>query len=243
MMRRNDIALLSKQISRGFTSWRGELALALCACLCFAAVASAQPEVNFPPPGGKPPPPRKTPPRKQSSGEDTGIFGESGPGSRKTQERVPPPPPTLTVMHKLKYGQTLKYTYPDGTVQTFEQWKSYPSDGYRLISAATEHLGDKLIYEYTAMPLAAEGGFDPVDIPLLYMAGDYDFKFTDAEVENLASICGTAGRSCSTPRAVAKRLPKRSPGKCSGCFRPNALCACRWIIRCSTADIASTRCA
>ena len=155
--------------------------------------ALAQRDVSFPPAKGKPPPPRKSPPRQQSSGEDTGIIPSYGPTMRKTQERTPPPPTTLTVMHKLKYGRTLTYTYADGTVQEFEQWKSYPNDGHRLINFATKRLGDQVIYEYTTKPLASEKGFDPVDIPLLYMAGDYEFKLSDSEVKNLRQYLRDGG--------------------------------------------------
>lgn len=141
-------------------------------------------EVKFPPPDSKPPPPIKSPPRTIASGEDTGIIPDGGPTMRKTQERLPPPPTTLTVMYKLQYGERLRYVYPDGHAQDFEQWESFKSDGYNLIRYTNERLADGNNYQYATKPLASPG-FDPVDIPLLYMTGDYDFAFSEAEVDNL----------------------------------------------------------
>src|SRR5882757_4226464 len=103
--------------------------------LCGAAPLAAQSSsVNFPPAESKPPPPAKSPPKTQTSGEETGILPDAGPTMRKTQDRTPPPPTNLTVMYKLEYGTTLEYVHADGTVQKFEQWKSYPSDGYSLMT-------------------------------------------------------------------------------------------------------------
>lgn len=160
--------------------------------VCFLSFVSAaalpaygQREVNFPPATSPPPPPAKTPPRTQASGEDTGILPDFGPTQRKTQERTPPPPTNLTVMYKVQYGETLKYTWPDGTVQVFPQWESYKNDGYQLVNNHVNHrLADGNNYQYAVKPLASTG-FDPVDIPILYMTGDYDFALTDAEVANL----------------------------------------------------------
>jgi len=146
--------------------------------------ASAERVVKFPPPDSKPPPPMKSPPRTQASGEETGILPDFGPTMRKTQERQPPPPTNLTVMYKVEYGEALKYIYPDGTAQTFPQWKSYENDGYQLLTFTNQRLADGNNYQYATKPLASPG-FDPVDIPLLYMTGDYDFALTDAEVQNL----------------------------------------------------------
>ena len=58
----------------------------------------AQREVQFPPAEGKPPPPAKAPPKTQTGGEETDVIPDPGPTMRKTQERTPPPPTTLTVM-------------------------------------------------------------------------------------------------------------------------------------------------
>lgn len=146
--------------------------------------APAERVVKFPPPDSKPPPPMKSPPRTQASGEDTGILPDFGPTMRKTQERQPPPPTNLTVMYKVEYGEVLKYIYPDGREQTFPQWKSYENDGYQLMTFANQRLADGNNYQYATKPLASPG-FDPVDIPLLYMTGDYEFEFTPSEVENL----------------------------------------------------------
>src|SRR5262245_51980086 len=95
-----------------------------------AAPALAQNRVvTFPPAESPPPPAVKAPPKTQASGEDTGVIPDAGPSQRKTQDRTPPPPTNLTVMYKVEYGTTLEYKHPDGTVQKFEQWKSFPSDG------------------------------------------------------------------------------------------------------------------
>lgn len=150
----------------------------------FAGPLLAQRVVNFPPAQSKPPPPMKSPPRTQSSGEDTSLLPGFGPTMRKTQERQPPPPTTLTVMYKVEYGDNLKYVYPDGAIQIFQQWMSYKNDGYKLITYVNERLLDGNNYQYATKPLSSPG-FDPVDIPLLYMTGDYDFELKESEVNNL----------------------------------------------------------
>jgi hypothetical protein len=176
--------------------------------------------VNFPPAEAPPPPPLKAPPKTEASGEDTGILPDAGPSQRKTQTRTPPPPTNLTVMYKLEYGETLEYVHPDGTVQKFEQWKSFPNDGYYMMSQANVRLADGNNYQYATKPLASPG-FDPVDIPLLFMAGDYDFKLSEAEVENLRKFLTEGGTILFNAargrdefsRAVAREMRKVFPQK------------------------------
>lgn len=176
-------------------SWSRRLAL-LAICLASWSWrpdgAQAQRKVTFPPAESPPPPPVKAPPKTEASGEDTGVLPDYGPSQRKTQTRTPPPPTNLTVMYKLEYGETLEYTHADGTVQAFEQWKSFPNDGSYLISQTNSRLADGNNYQYATRPLASPG-FDPVDIPLLFMAGDYDFVLTEAEVDNLRQFLAQGG--------------------------------------------------
>jgi hypothetical protein len=199
--------------------WRFGLVFAL--LLLLAPQSSAQTRVvTFPPAESPPPPPVKAPPKTQASGEDTGVIPDAGPSQRKTQDRTPPPPTNLTIMYKVEYGTTLEYRHPDGTVQKFEQWKSFPSDGSNLVSYLNDRLKDGNNYQYATKPLASPG-FDPVDIPLLYMAGDYDFVLKPAEVENLrrflvggGTILFNAARGrVEFNRAVARELRKVFPGK------------------------------
>lgn len=152
----------------------------------------AQRIVTFPPADSQPPPALKSPPRTQASGEDTVVFGDNGPTMRHSQERRPPPPTTLTVMHKLQYGENLRYIYPDGREQVFPQWRSYRDDGQRMMRFANERLADGNNYTYTTRPLSSPG-FDPLDIPLLYMTGDYDFTLREEEVENLRAFIADGG--------------------------------------------------
>lgn len=171
--------------------------LGLALAIAFAAFMPvgelvAQREVSFPPPDAKPPPPLKSPPRTQSSGEETSIIPNGGPTMRKTQERVPPPPTTLTVMVKLKYGEKLQYVYPDGRIEVFEQWQSFKDDGYHITRHTNTRLADGNNYQYATKALSSQG-FDPVDIPLLYMTGDYHFTFTEAEVTNLRKFLVDGG--------------------------------------------------
>lgn len=159
--------------------------LAWAAALCGApSPLMAQRQVQFPPAESKPPPPAKAPPKTQSSGEETDIIPDFGPAMRKTQERSPPPPTNLTVMYKLQYGEKLKYVHADGTVQTFDQWQSFPNDAYNIVARTNTELKDGNNYQYATKPLESPG-FDPVDIPILYMTGDYDFQFTQPEREHL----------------------------------------------------------
>ena len=45
-------------------------------------------------------------------------------------------------MYKVQYGGQLRYVYPDGTVQIFNQWQSFKNDGYQLIKYTNERLAD-----------------------------------------------------------------------------------------------------
>jgi hypothetical protein len=182
--------------------------------------ALAQRVVTFPPAESPPPPPSKTPPKTQAGGEETDIIISPGPSMRKTQVRTPPPPTNLTVIYKVEYGGELVYKHPDGTVQKFLQWKSYPNDADSLAKLTNERLADGNNYNYLTKPLASPG-FDPVDIPILYMTGDYDFTLTPKEVENLRQFItqgGTIifnaarGRDEFT-RAVAREMRKVFPNK------------------------------
>jgi hypothetical protein len=195
-------------------------AIALVCLLLVGQIAHAQRTVTFPPAESKPPPAVKAPPKTQASGEDTGIIPDAGPSQRKTQDRTPPPPTNLTVMYKVEYGETLQYVHPDGTVQKFEQWKSFPNDGANLISYVNARLNDGNNYQYATKPLASPG-FDPVDIPLLYMAGDYDFVLKATEVENLRRFVAGGGTIIFNAargrdefsQAVARELRKVFPQK------------------------------
>lgn len=190
-------------------------------CLC-GSILYAQPArvVTFPPAESPPPPPVKAPPKTQASGEDTGVIPDAGPSQRKTQDRTPPPPTNLTIMYKVEYGTTLEYVHPDGTVQKFDQWKSFPNDGANLVSYLNGRLKDGNNYQYATKPLASPG-FDPVDIPLLYMAGDYDFVLRDSEVESIRKFLSEGGTILFNAargrdefnRAVAREMRRVLPGK------------------------------
>jgi hypothetical protein len=149
-----------------------------------AAGGFAQRTVDFPPAVGNPPPAHKAPPRTQTGGEETSLRLDAGVAMRKTQQREPPPPTNLTIIYKVQYGEDLKYVHPDGTVQVFPQWESYKNDASNLVQAANTRLADGNNYQYATAPLASEG-FDPLDIPILYMTGDYDFVLRDSEVTNI----------------------------------------------------------
>jgi hypothetical protein len=182
--------------------------------------ATAQRVVNFPPAEAPPPPPVKAPPRTQAAGEETDIIPSPGPAMRKTQHRSPPPPTNLAVIYKVEYGGTLQYKHANGVVQTFEQWKSYPNDADNLVSLTNERLADGNNYKYATKPLASPG-FDPVDIPILYMTGDYDFELKPAEVDNVrkfltggGTIIFNAARGREEySRAVVREMRKVFPQK------------------------------
>lgn len=157
-----------------------------------ATISYAQRTVTFPPAEAPPPPPAKAPPKTQAGAEETDIIPGPGPSMRKTQQRTPPPPTNLTVIYKVEYGETLQYKHPNGVVQKFEQWKSYPADAFSLVTLTNEKLADGNNYQYATKPLAS-GGFDPIDIPILYMTGDYDFTLKPAEVDNLRKFIAGGG--------------------------------------------------
>ncbi len=192
----------------------------MCLALCPAPLPAQTRVVTFPPAEAPPPPPAKAPPRTQASGEETDIIISPGPTMRKTQDRAPPPPTNLTVMYKVEYGTTLEYRHPDGRVQKFEQWKSYPNDGQNLVTLTNTRLNDGNNYQYATKPLASPG-FDPVDIPLLYLAGDYDFTLQPAEVKNLRKFLTDGGTILFNAargreefsRAVVREMRKVFPQK------------------------------
>jgi len=123
-------------------------------------------------------------------------------------------------MYKVQYGQKLKYVHPDGTVQVFAQWESFKSDGHDLTQKTNRRLADGNNYRYAVAPLSASH-FDPVDIPILYMTGDYDFLFQDTEVENLRKFLldgGTIIFNAARGRkafslAVAREMRRVLPSK------------------------------
>lgn len=149
-----------------------------------ASPALAQRPTVFPPPDTKPPPAANAPPNTNASGEETDLPPDAGPAMKKTQGRSPPPPSNLTIIYKLKYGGKLTWTRPDGTREDFDQWQSYKDDAHNLVTEVTRALHDGTDYKYAIEPLASKG-FDPVDIPILYMTGDNDFEFTKTEATNL----------------------------------------------------------
>src|SRR5262249_26897054 len=166
--------------------------LTLAGAFFACGVASAQRVVTFPPAESPPPPPSKAPPKTQGGGEETDIIIDPGPGMRKTQHRTPPPPTNLTVIYKVEYGEILQYKHPDRTVQKFEKWKSSPSDADNLVTLTNERLADGNNYKYDTKKLASPDS-DPVDIPILYMTGDYDFTLKPAEVESIRKFLTGGG--------------------------------------------------
>lgn len=182
--------------------------------------ALGQRTVNFPPAEAPPPPPAKAPPKTQAGGEETDIIPDPGPAMRKTQHRTPPPPTNLTVIYKVEYGDILQFKHANGVVQKFEQWKSYPNDALNLVTLTNERLADGNNYQYATKPLASPG-FDPVDIPILYMTGDYDFTLKPAEVENLRKFLAQGGTIIFNAargrdefsRAVVREMRKVFPQK------------------------------
>jgi hypothetical protein len=202
------------------TASRTVHALALAGLFLTAAPAWGQRVVTFPPAEAPPPPPAKAPPVTVAGGEETDIILDPGPGMRKTQVRTPPPPTNLTVIYKVEYGEVLQYKHADGVVQKFEQWKSYLNDATNLVTLTNERLADGNNYQYATKPLASPG-FDPVDIPILYMTGDYDFVLKRAEVENLRKFISEGGTIIFNAargrdefsRAVAREMRKVFPQK------------------------------
>jgi hypothetical protein len=194
--------------------------LGLLGVLLVCPIARAQRVVEFPPAESKPPPPVKAPEKTQAGGEEVDLFEDFGPAQNKSQMRAPPPPNNLTVIYKIEYGEKLKYVHPDGREEIFEQWKSYESDALNLVTLSNKELKDGNNYQYATKPLASKG-FDPVDIPILYMTGDYDFVFNKEEVENLRKFLldgGTIIFNAARGRdafsmAVARELRKVFPAK------------------------------
>jgi Domain of unknown function (DUF4159) len=211
--------ILSAHGSAGASPSR-KIVLTVATLLLLASGAHAQRTVTFPPAEAPPPPPAKAPPKTQTGGEETDILPGVGPSMRKSQQRTPPPPTNLTVIYKVEYGETLQFKHPNGVVQKFEQWKSYPNDAINLVTLTNEKLSDGNNYQYATKPLASPG-FDPVDIPILYMTGDYDFTLKPAEVENLRKFITQGGTIIFNAargreefsRAVVREMRKVFPQK------------------------------
>lgn len=190
------------------------------AVLNISGLAWAQRVVTFPPAEAPPPPPVKAPPKTQANAEETDIIPSPGPQMRRTQTRLPPPPTNLCVIHKVEYGEILQYKHANGVVQKFEQWKSYPNDAFNLVTLTNERLADGNNYQYATKALGS-AGFDPVDIPILYMTGDYDFTFRPSEVDNVrkflqggGTIIFNAARGRDEySRAVIREMRKVFPQK------------------------------
>lgn len=183
-MSENRVRRICQSFVATFLGLRFVLVVTCIAQGCGESPAWAQRTVTFPPAESAPPPPVKAPPKTMAGGEETDVLVAPGPTMRKTQTRTPPPPTNLTVIYKVEYGETLQYKHPDGTVQEFPQWESYKDDANNLVTLTNQRLADGNNYQYATKPLAAPG-FDPVEIPILYMTGDYDFVLRDEEVENI----------------------------------------------------------
>lgn len=176
--------------------------------------------VKFPPVDAPPPPRAKAPPKTKSAGEPTDVLPGFGAAMAQKQERETPPPTNLTVMYKVQYGEKLQYALPDGRIQEFDQWQSFPADASSLVQATNLRLKDGNNYQYATKALKSPG-FDPLDIPILYMTGDYDFEFTPQEVEHLrkyitegGTIIFNAARGLDEfSAAVAREMRKLFPQK------------------------------
>src|SRR6185437_3330392 len=91
---------------------------------------------------------------------------------------------------------------------------------YTLVHYTNQRLADGNNYQYATKPLSSPG-FDPVDIPILFMAGDYDFVLKPAEVENLRKFLSAGGTIIFNAargrdefsRAVAREMRKVLPQK------------------------------
>ncbi len=195
------------------------LSFVLLAVLC--PLGLAQRQVFFPPAEAPPPPPAKKPPKTIAGAEDTDIIPDPGPVMRRNQIRNPPPPTNLAVIHKIKYGGELTYVHADGTKQKFEQWKSFPNDTFNLMKLVNESLADGNNYTCGEDKPLASTEFNPIDIPILYMTGDYDFVLQPAEIENLRKfitqggtvIFNSARGRDEFSRAVAREMRKVFPQK------------------------------
>jgi hypothetical protein len=207
---------VTRLISKGWiTAGAFALGMALAAASPSSAYAQGLRRVMFPPADSPPIPPQRAPERTSNSGEDTGILPDYGPSQRKTKENSPPPPNNITLLTKLKYGEPLEYN--DGSrIIKFEPWESYKNDGYTITTESTTRLDNGVLYQYDTKDLKAPEGFDPASISILYMTGDYDFKFTDAEVVNVrnyllggGTIIFNAARGQEDFNTAVKREMKR----------------------------------
>ena len=178
--------LVSSRSEREETDHRGEFAMKqnalrswlllmlLGAWLIPVDSAYAQRRVTFPPAEAPPPPPVKAPPKTQPSGEETGIIPDPGPGAAQDAgpHAAAADQPHRHVQGRVRRDAAIRPPRRHGAevraVEELSQRRLQP------VSPTNARLADGNNYQYATKPLASPG-FDPVDIPILYMAGDYDF--------------------------------------------------------------------
>ena len=181
---------------------------------------AAQSSTSLPPKRRRRPPPRRRPRRTPAARRPT-SSSPPGPSMRKTQHRTPPPPTNLPSSTRSNTATSCKYKHPDGTMQKFDQWKSYPNDAFNLVNLTNKRLKDGNNYQYATKPLASKG-FDPGRYP--HPLHDRRLRFraqTDAEVENLrkflldgGTIIFNAARGREEfSRAVAREIAQGLPAE------------------------------
>ena len=123
-------------------------------------------------------------------------------------------------------ARTSSTSTPTASCRNSSNGRAIPPTAANLVKFTNEQLGDGNNYQYATKPLASPG-FDPVDIPILYMAGDYDFTLKPAEVDNLQQIHHRrAARSSSTPPAAGTSFPGPWSARCARSSRRNRSCGC-----------------
>jgi len=162
----------------------------------------------------EPPPPPD--PQRRKGGESLPPLPLPATPLRRTEKKRPPAPPAL--IGKLQYGKPVWKTTEDGRRFSFLDWASDTTDAYYLVESANSKLGVK--YRHIELPLK-DFSFSPEEIPILYITGHEDFKFTDEEVQKMRwylrdggmligdACCGAANLSLAFKREVGRVFPDR----------------------------------
>jgi len=189
--------------------------------LCLTCCAFAQ-APELPPHMAQPPdPPKKEPPKKKQAGEVSMFAPDYGPTQSRNETKRPPSTPSLVVMAKLRWGDTMTYDFGAGRKVTYDDWRANSSDAYNLMEYVTIKFETGTVYRNIEED-TDKVNFDPAEIPIVYITGHFDLVLNDKQRELLRkyllkggtliinSCCGSPTMRKAADREIRKMFPERS---------------------------------